>query len=137
VIGISALLVAAMLQGTAAPPSLRTVDQGTRSEIPTASQVTVRDADAWKTLWHAHTSTRPQPDIDFSREMVIGVFLGTRPSAGFAVEIVAVRVSGEKVTVEYRETMPAADAVSAQVIVSPYHLVAVPSRPGPVTFERK
>jgi hypothetical protein len=32
--------------------------------------------------------------------------------------------------------MPARGALTAQVLVSPYHLVAVPKRAGPIAFEK-
>ena len=61
--------------------------------------------------------------------------LGSRPTAGFAVEIVGYREAGSDVVVQYRETTPVRDAITAQVIVSPYHLVTIPRRSGNVTFE--
>ena len=62
--------------------------------------------------------------------MVVGVFLGSRPTAGFGVEIVSAREEQGALVVRYRETRPAADAIAAQVLTSPYHLVAVPKRGG-------
>ena len=43
---------------------------------------------------------------------------------------------GRDIVVEYRETTPSRGAITAQVIVSPYHLVALPKRTGTVTFEK-
>jgi hypothetical protein len=131
---LSAVLVAVLLQGVV--PPVRSLDKGSASDVSAARQVTVRDRDAWTSLWRAHRTTRSPPDVDFSREMVVGVFLGSRPTAGFAVEIVAYREAGDGVVVQYRETTPAPDAITAQVIVSPYHLVAIPKRMGTVTFEQ-
>ena len=69
--------------------------------------------------------------------MVIGVFMGSRPSAGFAVEILAVEERAGATVVSYREKAPARDAVAAQVITSAYQLVAVPRRTGEVRFEKQ
>jgi protease stability complex PrcB-like protein len=134
VIGVAVLWATAMLQ--AVTPPARSIDRGVQSEVGAARQVTVRDPDGWTSLWRAHGSSRPLPAIDFSREMVVGVFLGSRPTAGFAVEIVGYREAGNDVVVQYRETTPARDAITAQVIVSPYHLVVIPKRTGNVTFEK-
>jgi len=134
VIGVTVLCATAMLQ--ALIPPARSLDRGVQSEVGAARQVTVRDREAWTALWRAHGSSRSLPDVDFSREIVVGVFLGSRPTAGFAVEIVGYREAGNDVVVQYRETSPAADAITAQVIVSPYHLVAIPRRSGNVTFEK-
>ena len=131
---VSALLLSVLLQ-TAVPP-LRSVEKGAESLVDVQRQATARDGTEWTALWHAHSWDRPEPVIDFSREMVVGVFMGTRPTAGFAVEIVGYRDSGSGVVVQYRETTPARDAITAQILVSPYHLVAIPKRTGTVSFEK-
>ena len=131
---IAAALLLALLQ--AVVPPVRSLDRGGQSEIEVQRQVTVRDRDEWASLWRAHAPRRPAPAVDFSREMVVGVFMGTRPTAGFAVDIVGYRDSGNDVIVIYRETTPSRDTITAQVIVSPYHLVVIPRRTGTVTFEK-
>ena len=87
-------------------------------------------------LWQQHKPDRPRPAVDFSKQMVLGVFMGSRSTGGFAVEILGAAEAGGALTVQYRETMPPPGAVTAQVISSPYHLVAVPKVTGAVTFER-
>jgi hypothetical protein len=133
-VAMSAALLLGLLQ--AVVPPVRTLDRGGQSEIGMQRQVTVRDRDEWASLWRMHAPGRPAPAVDFSREMVVGVFMGTRPTGGFAVDIVGYRDSGSDVVVQYRETAPSPDAISAQVIVSPYHLVVIPGRTGIVTFEK-
>ena len=134
IIAMSAVLLSVLLQGVV--PPMRLVEKGAESMVEAQRQVAVRDGVEWTSLWHAHAWNRPEPAIDFSREMVVGVFMGTRPTAGFAVEIVGYRDSGNGVVVQYRETVPPRDAITAQILVSPYHLVAIPRRTGMVTFER-
>jgi hypothetical protein len=134
VAAMAAALLLAVLQ--AVVPPMRTLDQGSQSEIGVARQVTVRDRDEWASFWSTHAPGRPAPSVDFAREMVVGVFMGTRPTAGFGVEIVGYRDSADGIVVQYRERAPARGAITAQVIVSPYHLVVVPRRSGPVSFEK-
>jgi hypothetical protein len=74
--------------------------------------------------------------VDFSKEMVVGVFLGSRPTAGYTLEIVSATQDGGKLTVRYREASPPRDAITAQVLTSPYHIVALPFFPGEVKFEK-
>ena len=104
----------------------RTVDKGGQSEVAAPRQVTIRDADAWAALWRAHAPDRPQPAVDFAREMVVGIFLGTRPTAGFAVEIAGYRLEDNRLVVTYRESRPAAGTLTAQVLTAPFHLAAIP-----------
>jgi hypothetical protein len=133
-IALTAVMLSALLQGTV--PPVRSLDKGVRSEVSAPRQVTVRDAKEWAALWRAHGSKKALPAVDFSREMVVGVFMGERPTAGFAVEIVGCREAGNGVTVQYREKVPDRDDITAQVIVSPYHLAAIPRRTGAVMFEK-
>jgi hypothetical protein len=133
-IAISAALLLALLQ--AVVPPVRSLDRGSQSGIEVQRQVTVRDRDEWASLWRAHAGRRTAPAVDFSREMVVAVFLGSRPTAGFTVEIAGYRDSGNDVTVLYREMAPSRDTITAQVIVSPYHLVVIPRRAGTVSFEK-
>jgi hypothetical protein len=130
------MLAAAMLQG-AAPLPLRSLEKGSQSFVDDMKQVTARTADEWNAVWKKHDPTRPAPDVDFSRDMVVGIFLGSRNSAGYSVEIVGVekQASGGFVVL-YKETVPARAAVTAQIITSPYHLVAVPKMDGPVRFDK-
>jgi hypothetical protein len=65
---------------------------------------------------------------------VVGVFLGTRPTAGFQVEITGVREQDGALVVEYVERRPPSDAMVAQVLTAPFHLVTVPRHEGPVRF---
>ena len=130
---VIALIVAVALQGG---PPLRALDKGDQSNMDDARQAVVRTAAEWNALWRQHAPDRPQPKVDFAREMVVGVFMGSRPTAGFAVEISGTRDEGGLLVVQYRETRPARGLVSAQVITSAYHIVALPTRSGDVKFER-
>jgi hypothetical protein len=127
-----AVLLAAILQ--AAVP-IRSLDKGTSSQVDVARQAAVQSAAEWSALWSQHAGERARPAVDFTKEMVLAVFLGTRPTAGFSVEIVGAREDGGALIVSYRETRPAPGGVTAQVLTSPYHLVAVPKH-GDVKWER-
>jgi hypothetical protein len=133
------LLIAALLQGAAparGPQEMKTIEKGTDSAVESAGQFTARTQAEWTKLWKSHAWDRPLPKVDFAREMVVGVFMGSRPTAGFAVEIVRTRVQQGTLIVEYRETPPPADAMTAQILTAPYHLAAIPKFAGPVKFEK-
>src|SRR5262249_49092025 len=127
---------AASAPRTEAMMNMRTIDKGLQSNVEDARRVTVRSADEWTKLWRTHAPDRQPPAVDFAREMIVGVFMGSRPTAGYAIEIVGTRDLTDSSTVQYRETTPPATAATAQVMVMPYHLVAVPVRSGAVRFER-
>jgi hypothetical protein len=127
-------IVTALLQMFA--PPLRTIDRGTMSQIDDARFVTIRTQPEWSALWRAHAPGKPMPPVDWSREMVVGVFLGTRPAAGFSLEVVGYREEGGRVVAGYKEIAPARDAITAQILTSPFVLAAIPRRDGDVTFEK-
>lgn len=120
------------LAGGAIP--LVTVARGTMSSIDEPYQAVVRTEAEWLKLWRRHGSGQPAPDINFEARMVVGVFLGSRPSAGYSVEIVEARSADGGLVVEYRETKPAPDRMVAQVITAPFHLVSLDRQEGAVTF---
>lgn len=97
-----------------------TLAQGSSSQILEPREVVVRSAAEWQTLWKEH-SAEPPPTIDFSRSIVVGVFVGSRPTTGYQVDITAVKGDGGLAVVEYRERRPAPGALVAQVLTSPFH----------------
>lgn len=128
------LVLAALLQST--PPPVRTVGKGPMGAIDEPRQVTVRSAAEWGALWKENGATAPLPAVDFSREMVVGVFLGSRPTAGYGVEIVRAAGDSGTLVVEYVETAPSRDTITAQILTAPYHLAAIPKHGGEVTFKK-
>lgn len=132
---VAALACAAIVaQGGA--PQARTVAKGDQSRIDQARQAVVRTDAEWAALWRQHAGDGGRPAVDFSREMILAVFMGSRPSAGFSTAIVSTLDANGVLTVRYRETRPARDAVTAQVITAPYDIVAVPSSASEVRFVR-
>jgi hypothetical protein len=111
-----------------------TVARGDASEQQTSRQVTIRTAAEWKALWKEHAPTEKMPAVDFNKDMVVGIFLGTKPSAGHEVEIVGVRTEEKDLVVEYIQKQPGRGTVAAQILTEPYHLVSVPRHAGNVKF---
>jgi hypothetical protein len=128
-------LLTALLQSTP-PPAIRTVGKGPASAIDEPRQVTVRSAAQWAALWKENGAGAPLPPVDFSREMVVGVFAGSRPTAGYSVEIVRAVGNGGALVVQYVETAPSRDTVTAQILSAPYHLAAMPKHDGEITFKK-
>jgi hypothetical protein len=106
------------------------------SNIEEARTVVVRTAAEWQALWKEHDPEHAPPTVDFGQSMVVGVFLGSRPTAGFVVEITAVKQDGQRTIVEYVERQPSRDEFVAQVLTSPFHLVRVMRTAGAVEFRR-
>lgn len=129
------LLGPVLTAALAADVAFLTVARGRSSGQDTPREVVVRTEADWGALTKA-LATGALPSIDFRARMVVGVFLGTRPSAGFEVEIVSVTTEGETLVVEYVERRPASGTITAQVLTEPFHLISIPKHDGPVRFVR-
>ena len=115
---------------------LATLAQGTMSNIEEPRQVVVRTAAEWQALWKEHDPDRAAPAVDFAQSVVVAVFLGSRPTAGFAVEITGAKTEGSRTVVEYVQRSPPRDGMVAQVLTSPFHVVRLARTTGAVEFKR-
>jgi PrcB C-terminal len=134
VLGVCAACMAALLMGEAAQMKFKSINRGQNSSIEEFREVVVRSAKEWTTLWKQVGTDRPLPKVDFATSMVVGVFLGTRPTGGYTVEITGVQVEGQDLVVSYQERKPGRDELAAQVITSPYDLAIVDRHEGQVRF---
>jgi hypothetical protein len=111
------------------PLSIATVEKGDRSGIRGPLQTVIRNQDEWKALWRRHSSTDtnppPAPIIDFNREMVVGIFLGEKPTGGYEVEIVRAELSDSSLYFYYLEKSPPPGAMVTQALTQPFHLMKV------------
>lgn len=110
---------------------------GQYSAQEAAKRVVIRDSAAWKQLWraiHARIEPMPEvPEVDFHKHMVIGVFLGTKPTGGYSVSITGI-VRNAKTVVSVRERAPAPGDMVTMALTAPYHVVVVPRSEKPVEF---
>ena len=121
-------LVLALVVMFAQSPAVttRTIEKGDQSNVDDSRHVLVRTDAEWSRLWQQHATGRPKPSIDFSKEMVVGLFMGSRPTAGFSTAVVSTTAGNGALIVRYTETFPPPGGVTAQVLTFPYHLVAIP-----------
>lgn len=72
-------------------------------------------------------STQMIREVDLSREHLVFVTLGEKPTSGHSVALEQARLAGDSLTLEMRVRSPAPDMIVAQVITSPCAVVAVPA----------
>lgn len=116
--------------------SFVTVARGDLSGIDEPRHVVIRTGEAWQTLWTEHGGDTPVPVVDFSRSIVVGVFQGSRPTAGFQVDITRAHVDGDVVVIEYIERRPPGGQPVAQILTAPFHLISLSRDVGEVRFRR-
>jgi hypothetical protein len=117
-------------------PSIQTIVTDMMSQVDSPRQVVARTPAEWTTLWREHAGATAAPPVDFGSRTVVAVFLGTRSSAGYFVEITGTRHDKSALVVEWRERRPERGQVSAQVITSPAHIATIPKFAGEIRFEK-
>jgi hypothetical protein len=135
---VSIVWLFALLQAAAAQPQtipFTTVARGHHSGIEEPREAVVRTESEWKALWKTHAA-EPAPAVDLAKSIVAGVFLGTRSTGGYAVEITAVERQGADVIVRYRETRPDPNMMVTQVLTAPFHIVSFEKTTGEVKFQK-
>ena len=87
------------------------------------------DQTALLEMWsrgHADMLTLPDvPEVNFDREAVVGVFLGERPTSGYAVSVEGIEVEGDDLFVDLLKTVPDEGSIVSQVITSPWLIIRV------------
>ena len=101
--------------------------------------VVVRSQQEWGALWIKHTGgkTEGRPAVDFSKEMVVAVFLGERRTGGYKVDVKLMADPIEpktRLVVFYREIPPDSGSFNMEMISQPYVMVKIALKPK-VDFE--
>ena len=105
-------------------------------------RIVIRDRATWENTWRRIVSPDPYhdpyqavpalPEIDFSREMLVVVAMGQRPSSGYQIIIKSAREGRNRLEVEV-ESVPACGMQMA-VMTAPIDIVRIPKTDLPVTF---
>jgi len=107
--------------------SFQTVVKGSRSGVREPLQMVIRSQAEWDALWKRHVSieTNPPPPraIDFNKEIVIGVFLGEKPTGGYDVEIIRAEQTDGALIIRYREKNPPPGGIVIQALTQPFHII--------------
>jgi VWFA-related protein len=128
-------------QPTAPPPQdlakiLVPVARGPMSGVDVYREAVARTPAEFEALWSGLPMRRPAPRVNFDSTMIVGLFLGTRPTAGYSVEFVGLKRDGETLVVEYVEHQPDEGTANSQILTTPYAIAGVPMYAGPVRFDR-
>lgn len=111
------------------------------SAIAIEQALVVRDADSWAKLWaQANANMIPAPEtpvVDFTKKMLIAVFMGTQPNGCYGVSIEAIDKVQEGLLVEVSKSTPGSGAICTQALTSPADVVAVERSDAKVIFESR
>lgn len=116
-----------------------TIDRGLQSGIRERTNIIARTEAEWEDLWGRHTAGtghKMRPDsIDFSREMIIGVFRG-KTNGPFPVEVTKAEIADNGLTVYFHEISPPEGfPLGTAIAAYPFHIVRVEINQFPVFFQ--
>jgi hypothetical protein len=116
---------------------IETVVSDSHSNVEEFRHAVASKAAEWDSLWRAHAGPgKPAPTIDFNKRTVVALFLGSRPTAGYAIEIIGTRQEGKTLVVDWRETRPKPGMLLAQVLTSPALIASIPRFDGTIAFKK-
>jgi hypothetical protein len=130
------LLAVAIVTAAGQGGSVEIIATENMSNVDEPKQAVARTAAEWEALWRSHASDRPLPAVDLGKRTVVAVFLGSRPTAGYQVEIVGARQEGKGVIVEWAEVRPKPGMMLAQVLTSPAIIASIPKADGDIGFRK-
>ncbi|GIW71921.1 MAG: hypothetical protein KatS3mg102_1463 [Planctomycetota bacterium] len=123
--------------GGSSPAALGGLDfasiaQGEQSGITSPREELITDPIAFDAVWNQHTNnTSPAPRFNFHDYAIVGIFLGARPSPGYAVEVVRVALDAARTElhVTVREFAPGSWRRRVAVPTAPFDIVSIPRPP--------
>lgn len=128
-----------------APPeenalSYETIALGSYSGHEDKKDHVITTQSEWRQVWslvNKNLSPKPPlPPVDFSKEMVIGVFMGTQSTGGYSITIKKVIEHETSLEVVVEETAPKAGQATTQALTQPFHIIKTIRIDKPVTFTR-
>jgi len=104
--------------------TIRRIGQWTHTGIREARRMVIQDANAWAGFW-SELGIGDRPAVDFTRDIVIAVAAGERPSGGHEIAVSKVTQSNGEITAEVVETVPGPNCLSTSVLTQPVDVVVV------------
>ncbi|MEZ4606344.1 MAG: PEGA domain-containing protein [Deinococcales bacterium] len=106
------------------------IGQGIQSAADRMQFVIITDANSLYNIWvlaYGNVVNIPSlPAVDFSRESIVAVFLGIRPSGGYSLNVDKVNVTAEASQVYLNIINPDRNSFTTQALTSPWIMVKVP-----------
>ena len=105
--------------------ALNILDVKTNSGVPLPQNRVIKDTAAWATLWTQHDNNlgTALPVVDFTKRMVVAVFLGSKSSGCYAINDVTVWRSGGKLNVAHLDRVPGPLELCTTIMTAPAYLV--------------
>ena len=111
------------------------------SDFPNAEREVIRDVAAWSRAWasiYKNKGTKPPlPDIDFTKEMIVLVALGARPTGGYDILLTGATRDSDAITVTLESTSPGSGCGVTLSMTHPVDVARIPRSTTYVQFSEK
>jgi hypothetical protein len=104
---------------------IRRIGRWTRTGIGESRRLVIRDANAWADFW-SELGLGDRPTVDFSRDVVVAVAAGQRPTGGYEIAVDRVTNNNGELTAEVVETIPGPNCMTTASLTQPVDVVVVP-----------
>lgn len=99
----------------------------------------IRDSETFTAVWRRATARQypspAPPPIDFSRYMVIAVFLGEKRTGGYDITVADLTRTPAGLVATVRERHPGMGCHTTEALTQPFEIVKTPISAAPVEFE--
>lgn len=116
----------------------QTIERGRHTGVEGGTRQVIDTQDDWSAFWDEHTSRQmpapARPGVDFSEQRVVAAVLEDKGNGCWSVAVTNVTQAAGGIQVEVTTYEPTPDHACPSVIVRPYHFVAIPAGPEPITF---
>jgi hypothetical protein len=109
------------------------------SGLDRPARLVVRDAVTWRAVWNQiylrQSPVPPLPVVDFSRDMIVVVALGSHSTGGYSILLGGASESANNgVSVIVDSSSPGSNCVVTEAFTQPVDIARVPLRDGSVSF---
>jgi hypothetical protein len=115
-----------MAPSAGAQLEIRRIGRWVSSNIRGARRLVIRDPATWAHFW-SELGAGVRPEVNFSRDLVIAVASGERPTGGHDVYVQQVTRSGGDLRITVLETSPGPDCMTTMARTQPVDVVMVPA----------
>ncbi len=105
--------------------TIRRIGQWSRTGVIEARRLVIRDATTWAEFW-SELGLGDRPGVDFSKDIVIAVAAGQRPSGGHEIAVKQISQTSGELTIEVVETRPGPNCIATTSLTQPVDVVVVP-----------
>ncbi len=106
--------------------NVKTIASGNYSQVQIERNIVIRDQNSWNKLWQEHQAdTTPPIQVDFTKRMIIAVFLGAQASGCAGVQDLRIWRHNGKLMVTHYDLAPTTNSVCTASITSPYYFAEI------------